>query len=107
MGHQKLPRGFPCSAGAPVSQDRDQPPAFGNPEAVYELAPTPRGLLGSLQRQRGHNTCTKSPNKKRGGGNGTSSRPASFLPAVTQRGAALGLRSKPRELKLEELGSLG
>lgn len=85
MGHHALPRDFPSWPGAPVSQDRDQPPAFGNPEAVNELAPTPRCLLGSLQRQRGHHLCTRSPNKKRGARNGPSSRLASFLPAVTQR----------------------
>lgn len=85
MGPHALPRDFPSWPGAPVSQDRDQPPAFGNPEAVNELAPTPRCLLGSLQRQRGHHLCTRSPNKKRGARNGPSSRLASFLPAVTQR----------------------
>ena len=89
MGLHALPRGFPSWPGAPVSQDRDQPPAFGNPEAVNELAPTSRCLLGSLQRQRGRHFCTRSPNKKRGAGNGPSSRLASFLPAVTQRAERL------------------
>lgn len=84
-GHHALLRGFPSWPGAPVTQNRDQPPAFGNPAAVNELAPTPRCLLGSLQRQRGHHLCTRSLNKERGAGNGPSSRPASFLPGVTQR----------------------
>lgn len=41
MGHHAPPRGFPSSPWVPVSQGRDQPPAFGNSEAVYELAPHP------------------------------------------------------------------
>lgn len=77
-GHQPLPKeGVPSSPEVPVSQGRDQPPVFWNPEVVYELAPTPCCLLGSLQRQRGHNPLTRGPRKKRGEGNGPASPPAS------------------------------
>lgn len=61
-------KGSPSSPGMPVSKGRGQPPAFGNPEAVCELAPTPHCLLGSLQKQRGHNPLHQGSQLEKGGG---------------------------------------
>lgn len=84
-GHQPLPKeGVPSSPEVPVSQGRDQPPVFWNPEVVYKLAPTPCCPSGSLQRQRGHTPLNQGSPQEKGRGEGPCIS-SCFLPRMTQR----------------------